>query len=99
MAIGMLLDIPGGTKEAYEAMNQKLFGSAGPGTPEGILVHTAGATESGWRIFDVWESREALDSFMTSRVGPAAQELGMTDMPRPEIYELENVLIGETSAV
>jgi hypothetical protein len=98
MAIGMLLDMPGGTQETYAAINEKLFGTPTPQAPDGIIVHTAGATSNGWRIFDVWESREAFENFFTTRVAPAAQELGMTDMPQPELYELHDVVIGETSA-
>ena len=34
MAIGVLLDIPGGTREQYEEINQKAFGDPkGPSSP------------------------------------------------------------------
>jgi hypothetical protein len=96
MAIGMLLEIPGGTKEQYEEMNRKMFGDEDP-TPEaihGCLVHTAGPSTTGWRIFDVWESTADLDRFMQEYVMPAMGD-DMPQGPKPETYELANVYVAE----
>ncbi len=40
--------------------------------PEGLIAHTAGFDHADgvFRIFDVWESREAGDRFVTERLGP-----------------------------
>ena len=93
MAIGMMLNIPGGTKEQYEQLNQAAFGNPqGPTeAPPGLIIHTAGATADGWRIFDVWESKDAFEQFMNGVLMPAAQELGMPEIP-PEVYELTNTV-------
>jgi hypothetical protein len=97
MAVGMLLDIPGGTAEMYEAINQQMFGTSTPAAdrlPEALIFHTAGAAAGGWRVFDVWESREAFDRFFREQVGPAMQALGdqapSGPPPEPQIYELAN---------
>jgi hypothetical protein len=38
---------------------------------EGILSHVAGQTENGFRVVDVWESKEACDRFWSARAsGP-----------------------------
>jgi hypothetical protein len=93
MTIGVLLDIPGGTQEQYEEVNQKAFGDPkGPAEPiDGLIIHTAGATETGWRIFDVWESQETFDQFMNETIMPAVEGLDMPEIP-PEIYELTTVV-------
>ena len=93
MAIGVLLDIPGGTQEQYEEVNQRAFGDTkGPTEPiRGLLVHTAGATTSGFRIFDVWESQEDFDRFMNETIMPATEGMDLPQTP-PEIYELTNLL-------
>jgi hypothetical protein len=93
MAIGVLLDIPGGTQEQYEQVNEKAFGDPkGPTEPiDGLIIHTAGATTTGWRIFDVWESQDAFDRFMNEAIMPAVEGMDMPEIP-PEIYELTTVV-------
>jgi len=95
MAIAVLFDIPGGTKEQYDEMNRKMFGDGEPSVDsiKGCLAHTAGASSTGWRIFDVWESQSDFDRFMQETVMPA---LGDTPPgPPPQVYELTNVYIAE----
>jgi hypothetical protein len=93
MAIGVLLDIPGGTQEQYEQVNEKAFGDPkGPTEPiDGLIIHTAGATTTGWRIFDVWESQDAFDRFMNEIIMPAVEGLDMPEIP-PDVYELTTVV-------
>jgi hypothetical protein len=99
MAIGVLFDWPGGTREQYEQLNEQMFGAGAPDeAPEGLVIHTAGASASGWRIFDVWESREAFERFVNEQVMPAAEAIGMPPTAEPEIHELHNVLRAEKSA-
>jgi hypothetical protein len=102
MAVGMLLDLPGGTAEQYEAINQQMFGTSTPPAeqlPDELIFHSAGATAGGFRIFDAWESREAFDSFFREQVLPAMEALGAQASggppPEPEIYELRNHVRGK----
>jgi hypothetical protein len=74
--------------------------------PEGLLIHTAGFDhDSGvFRIFDVWESREQADRFLTEKLGPiiermmaAAAEKGdetFTPPTREAWYELHDSMTG-----
>jgi hypothetical protein len=93
MAIGVLLDIPGGTQEQYEQVNEIAFGDPkGPTEPiDGLIIHSAGATTTGWRIFDVWESQDAFDRFMNEIIMPAVEGLDMPEIP-PDVYELTTVV-------
>jgi hypothetical protein len=50
---------------------------------EGILFHTAGQGEDGFRVVDVWESEEAFGRF-GEVLGPIMQEIGVDDLP--EVY-------------
>jgi hypothetical protein len=62
MPIALLAEHPGGNAEMYEAVSAKV--GMDDGLPEGLIVHTAAPMDGGgWRIFDVWESREALEDF------------------------------------
>lgn len=93
MAIGMLLEIPDGTLETYHEVNRRAFGrEEGPETPpEGLIIHTAGVTKAGFRIFDVWESREHFERFMQEYIAPAMEGLE-GPQPEPEIYDLANIV-------
>ena len=63
MAIAMLADIPGLTQAQYESVVKKVNET---GTPAGALVHAGGPVEGGYRVIEVWQSRQAADAFYTS---------------------------------
>lgn len=45
--------------------------------PAGLLIHTAGFDHDSdvFRIFDVWESREQADRFMTEQLNPILERM------------------------
>jgi hypothetical protein len=82
--------------EMYDAVSAKMDIHNDP--PEGLIVHTAGIDPDGvWRIFDVWESREAAERFERERLRPALSEVmpeGTEPPPPPKevSYELHDLL-------
>jgi hypothetical protein len=74
--------------------------------PDGLLIHTAGFDHDGgvFRIFDVWETREQGERFMSEKLGPIlermmgeAQERGddtFTPPQRESWYELHDSMTG-----
>ena len=79
----------------YDAINEQL--SVDGTWPEGCLIHTAGFAEDGtFRIFDVWETREQKDRFMSERLMPLIEKL-LADRPdlgppsREQTYELHDL--------
>jgi hypothetical protein len=74
--------------------------------PDGLLIHTAGFDHDAdvFRIFDVWETREQAETFISERLTPiiermavAAQERGdetFTPPDREAWYELHDVMTG-----
>ncbi len=84
MAIARIFEGRGWTQEQYDSLIKKmdLGGHAAPG----VLFHWAGKTEDGMRAVDVYESREAADSLVQEKIGPASAELGLST---PEITETE----------
>jgi hypothetical protein len=100
MAIGMMIEGRDWTREQYDEMNERMFGTQTPETPpEGLILHTAGQGPNGWRVFDVWESREHFERFFEEQVLPTAQEIDAPPMSDPEIYELRNIMQGQRAAV
>jgi hypothetical protein len=72
MAIGVIIDAPGGTQAQYD----RVLADVGPHLPADLLVHAAGPREGGFVLVDVWESQEALDRFVAQRLRPALQAAG-----------------------
>ena len=92
MPILILHDSPGGTQEQYEEVGARLTDGRGLNSLSdwpvpGILSHTAGATETGWRVVDVWESEEAFQRFAEIIV-PIVQEVGFPG--GPQVFPLHN---------
>ncbi len=84
MAIAREFFGPGWTGEQYDQLIEKmdLAGLAGPG----VLFHWAAVTDDGVHAVDVYESLEAADALVATKVGPAAGALGL---PAPEIRQYD----------
>jgi hypothetical protein len=70
------------SREAYEAVDAEVGRTA----PPGCIVHTASEVDGRVRIVDVWESRQHIDEFFQSKLGPAFAKLGV-EMDPPELTE------------
>lgn len=73
------------TQERYEETVRKLTGksrleSRADWPVDGLLIHTAGQSDSGFRVVDVWESEDACRRF-GEKLAPILQEVGITDPP------------------
>jgi hypothetical protein len=81
----------GRSTENYDAISEKLEAQS---PPEGLILHTAGFTGQGFRIFEVWESPEHFNRFVEERLVPIASEVGADDAERPQVsmYELHRVV-------
>jgi hypothetical protein len=57
--------------------------------PPGQLYHAEGPADAGgtW-VFDVWESEEALFSFVEQRLAPIMSKLGVS-APQPKILQVQ----------
>ena len=91
MATAMLLDWERVTQEEYDRINDAL--DLGVNPIEGLILHTAGATPTGWRVFDIWESPEAFQRFVQERLMPVIKEVGPEGKgePQPRLYHLHNL--------
>ena len=90
MAIVLVHEGPTVTQENYDKTVESLTGgktkmeSLSDWPVDGILMHSAGQGPNGFRVIDVWESREAADAF-GEKLGPVLAEVGITDPP--QMYE------------
>ena len=84
------------TQERYEQAVRKLSGgksrleSPADWPVDGLLVHTAGQSESGFRVVDVWESEDAVQR-LADKLMPILEEVGVKDMP--EMYPAHTFVV------
>ena len=75
MAVAMIMNNPRGSQELYERLTALLEADG----PFGGILHVAGPRpEGGWRVLEVWETREEAETFLRERLAPALEALGVT---------------------
>lgn len=92
MAVAFLIEIPGMTAEQGAAVIREL-GLTSPAA--GQILHVEGPMEGGFRVVDVWESQEAFDTFVGTRLAPAFQAVGLTfptDMQPKLVWQVTGVV-------
>lgn len=101
MAVGMLLAGEGITSDRYRELTEAMFGAfpmPESGAPEGLILHTAGESDQGWYVYDVWESKEHFQHFVESKLGPAMEAsgagTGAGGRPEPQFFPIETLVKG-----
>ena len=85
------------TQEEYEESVRRLVpGKSGLDSPadwpvEGLLAHISGQGPNGFRVVDVWESDDALQSFAEHLI-PILREIGVEG--EPETYQAHTFVSG-----
>ena len=90
MAVAIVMDFDGATLEQYDQVLAKMQLAPGGHAPAGALFHWVTKTDSGLRVTDVWETRQAFDEFAGEQIGPFTQQVGMPGPPRMEFYDVYN---------
>ena len=102
MAVGMLLAGEGITAESYKQLTEAMFGSypmPEEKAPEGLILHTAGESDQGWYVYDVWDSQEHFQRFVEKQLGPAmaAAGAGGGAQPHPQFFPIETMVSGPSA--
>jgi hypothetical protein len=82
------LDITGLTPEEYRAVLDKMGVETRPAA--GIFLHLTTATDFGYRIVEIWDSKEGFEEFLEKRLVPASQALGIERKTVISITSLHN---------
>jgi hypothetical protein len=94
VAIIRLIQPPGMTREAYDAVDAKVGVEADP--PEGLIMHCAGEAKGTWQIAEVWESEEDALRFDSDRLVPAIAEITGSSGPPSgglAVYEVHHLVL------
>jgi hypothetical protein len=99
MAVGMLLSGDGVTEDSYRQLTEAMFGNhpmREDQAPDGLLLHTAGQSEQGWYIYDVWDSQDKFQRFVAEKLGRAIESTGAGDgaSPQPLFFPIETLVKG-----
>jgi hypothetical protein len=94
VAVAVQLDFPGATIEQYDQINERIgLLPGGPASPK-ELFHWVTETDDGFRVVDVWESREAFETFGREKLGPIYDEVGVRPPTEIQFFEVYNYLSG-----
>lgn len=72
MPVMTVLEFEGVTREMYDRVGMSLP----PAVPAGIMHHSCGPTATGWRIADIWQSRDLWNAFLDEHYLPAMLAAG-----------------------
>ena len=82
MAIAILAEIPGITREQYEMVVTTVNES---GSPTGALFHAGGPIEGGYRIVEVWDTSDSAEKFYNSETLKAATAPLPPELQQPRV--------------
>ena len=82
MTWGLITDVAA-PAQVYDAMHARVLDRTG-GTADGLLVHLARATETGFQLVEVWESKDRFERYQAELVGPLLAEMTGDDGPPGE---------------
>ena len=91
---GIVHFFAGGTKDQYDASIAAVHPGEGL-LPDGQIFHAAGASEGGWTIMAVHESRESWEKFRDGILLPRMQqgiEGGFASPPEETVIDLYKVM-------
>jgi hypothetical protein len=88
MSITMITEFSGVGIEKYDAICNEIGLKKGSNDnwPAELIWHTAGATESGFCVVELWQSEEAFNRYFEDRLGPA---FAKESMPEPRVTKFE----------
>jgi hypothetical protein len=68
MAVIMTSEIAGQTLEGYDGLFQTV--SPALKRAQGFLMHVSHPLEGGWRVIEIWQSRDDAARFFTTTIAP-----------------------------
>jgi hypothetical protein len=73
MTWGVVVDVAAPV-QVYDAVHARVLDRTG-GRADGLLVHVARATDTGFQVVEVWESKDHFERYQAELVGPLLAEM------------------------
>ena len=93
MSIMMISEVAGQTAEGYDRLFAQV--SLALRSAPGFVVHSSHQTEQGWRVVEIWDSRDDAGRFFADHIAPRLPE---HIRPKLTFQELHDVLASNTLA-
>jgi len=87
MPVLLVTEIEGQTQAGYESVLVKVSDAARQS--HGFVLHASHPTEQGWRVVEVWQSKEAATLFFSAHVAP---NLPKGIRPKISFHQLHNLV-------
>jgi quinol monooxygenase YgiN len=87
MAVMITAEVKGQTQQGYDGMLRAL--EVPLKSAPGFIMHTAFPVEDGWRVIEVWESKDAANQFFAKAVAP---NLPPGIRPKRSVQELHSLV-------
>ena len=88
MAWAYVQTVMGGSLEEYDKVTAEM---GDIGKPDGLILHLAGEVDGGFRIVDVWDSREQYERFREETLEPAMRRAYGQLPDAPVVFEAMEV--------
>jgi quinol monooxygenase YgiN len=88
MPVLITAEVRGQTAQGYDSMLDVLASPLKQAA--GLILHTTHATDDGWRVIEVWESKTQSDAFFATFVAP---QLPPGIRPKRSVQPLHNVVL------
>jgi len=96
MSFGIIHRFPGGTQEQYDNTVKVVHPDGGKKLPPGQSLHVAGATDDGFLVFAVHDSKATWEAFRDGTLVPglAKVENGLAGPPEEITFDVYTVQTG-----
>ncbi len=82
------IDVTGLTAEEYRAVLDEMGVETRPAA--NIYLHLTAPIEGGFRVTEIWDSKQAFEDFLAKRLGPANAALGIEHEAKITVTPLHN---------
>jgi hypothetical protein len=82
------IDVEGLTPEEYRSVLDKMGVETHPDAH--IYLHITASIEDGFRVIEIWDSKEAFEEFLKNRLAPANEALGIKRTASITVKPLHN---------
>ena len=97
MAVAVFMHFPGLSRESYDRLMSDLGLDASP--PAGEILHVAAQGPNGINVCDLWQTKEAAESFVEQRLRPALLARGVDIDLSIDVLPLQNVFAPDMDTI
>jgi hypothetical protein len=97
VAVAVFMHFPGLRREQYDRLMADLRLDANP--PLGEILHVAADAPDGINVVDLWQTREAAESFVEQRLRPVLRAAGIQVELSVDVLPLRNVFAPDLETI